>query len=211
MSHPTPQRPIPVGILVPARGNSPRAKERPQTKSAVRPLSARLRSLWLPLLVAACAVWTFGLVGVAVFQSAGAREPASPPIQIVANQGAPAVNPNAQPLVPVPDDFVIDVQIDAAQVDAPQGNVPLAIAGLQPGGGGAPPLVNLPPILKPAVPAAADQAEEQPVKAAVCAANLGTRIHFVKDPPEAFRQARQEKKLVLVIHLSGNFEEKEFT
>jgi hypothetical protein len=60
----------------------------------------------------------------------------------------------------------------------------------------------------PAVVAAPAAPVEKP---AVCAANLGTAIQFVKDPPEAFRQARDEKKLVFMIHLAGNFEDKAFT
>jgi len=52
-------------------------------------------------------------------------------------------------------------------------------------------------------------APQQP--AAVCAANLGTNIQFVKDPPDAFQQARKEKKLVFFMHLAGNFEEAKFT
>jgi hypothetical protein len=50
-----------------------------------------------------------------------------------------------------------------------------------------------------------------PAKPAVCPANIGTQITFVKDPPDAFRRAQEEKKLVFIIHLSGNFEDKEFT
>jgi hypothetical protein len=45
----------------------------------------------------------------------------------------------------------------------------------------------------------------------VCVANLGTPIHFVADPPEAFKQAKKENKLVFILHLSGNFEDQCFT
>lgn len=40
---------------------------------------------------------------------------------------------------------------------------------------------------------------------------LGTRIVFFKDPPDAFKKARDEQKLVFFIHLSGNFEDAGFT
>jgi hypothetical protein len=40
---------------------------------------------------------------------------------------------------------------------------------------------------------------------------LGTRIVFHKNPPDAFKEAKEQKKLVLMIHLSGIFEDKEFT
>lgn len=40
---------------------------------------------------------------------------------------------------------------------------------------------------------------------------LGTQIVFFKNPPDAFRRAKEEKKLVFFIHLSGNFEDDAFT
>jgi hypothetical protein len=40
---------------------------------------------------------------------------------------------------------------------------------------------------------------------------IGTNILFVKDPPEAFKRAKAEKKLVFMVHLSGNLEDKGFT
>lgn len=43
-----------------------------------------------------------------------------------------------------------------------------------------------------------------------CAA-IGTDVKFMKEPTEAFARARTERKLVFVMHLSGNLEDKEFT
>jgi len=40
---------------------------------------------------------------------------------------------------------------------------------------------------------------------------LGTRIVFLRDPPEAFKTAGKERKLVFFLHLSGNFEDDAFT
>jgi hypothetical protein len=40
---------------------------------------------------------------------------------------------------------------------------------------------------------------------------IGSNILFVKDPPEAFKRARAEKKLVFIVHLSGNLEDRDFT
>ncbi|MFO0965970.1 MAG: hypothetical protein U0793_10355 [Gemmataceae bacterium] len=40
---------------------------------------------------------------------------------------------------------------------------------------------------------------------------LGTRIVFFKDPPDAFKKARDDHRLVFFIHLSGNFEDAGFT
>jgi hypothetical protein len=39
----------------------------------------------------------------------------------------------------------------------------------------------------------------------------GTAIQFVSSPVEAARRATQEKKLVFVLHVSGYFEDPEFT
>jgi hypothetical protein len=50
-------------------------------------------------------------------------------------------------------------------------------------------------------------ADSQP---AACS-NLGTRVTFHSHPPEAFRQAAHENKLVLIVHLSGNFDDQAFT
>jgi hypothetical protein len=40
---------------------------------------------------------------------------------------------------------------------------------------------------------------------------IGTNVLFVKNPVEAFKMAKEEKKLVFMVHLSGNLEDKEFT
>jgi hypothetical protein len=43
-----------------------------------------------------------------------------------------------------------------------------------------------------------------------CAAH-GTSIDFLDTPSEAAKQARKEKKLVFVLHVSGDFEDPRFT
>jgi hypothetical protein len=40
---------------------------------------------------------------------------------------------------------------------------------------------------------------------------LGTRVAFEASPPDAFARARDENKLVFVIHLAGNLEDPGFT
>jgi hypothetical protein len=40
---------------------------------------------------------------------------------------------------------------------------------------------------------------------------FGTAIDFAPTPAEAARQAAREEKLVLVLHLSGHFENSKFT
>ena len=41
--------------------------------------------------------------------------------------------------------------------------------------------------------------------------NFGTAIDWVTSPQEAARLARQESKLLMVMHLSGNFAKEAFT
>jgi hypothetical protein len=40
---------------------------------------------------------------------------------------------------------------------------------------------------------------------------IGTKVLFVRDPPEAFKRAHAEGKIVYMMHLSGNLEDKDFT
>jgi len=40
---------------------------------------------------------------------------------------------------------------------------------------------------------------------------FGTSVQFVESPSDAAKQAIKEEKLVLVLHVSGNFETPDFT
>ena len=51
---------------------------------------------------------------------------------------------------------------------------------------------------------------EKPKKGAACE-KFGTRIVFLQNPPDAFKKAKEENKQVFFVHLSGNFEDQEFT
>lgn len=44
-----------------------------------------------------------------------------------------------------------------------------------------------------------------------CGGDYGTSLKFAKDPAEAFRIAGENKKLVFLLHVSGNFEDARFT
>jgi len=56
--------------------------------------------------------------------------------------------------------------------------------------------------------AAAARADEP--GAATCS-TYGTSVHFEKSPSDAARRAKKEEKLVFVLHVSGLFEEPDFT
>jgi len=44
-----------------------------------------------------------------------------------------------------------------------------------------------------------------------CSGDHGTSVKFEKSPKEAATKAAKEEKLVLVIHISGHFEEPDYT
>jgi hypothetical protein len=70
-----------------------------------------------------------------------------------------------------------------------------------------------PNVAKVAEPAAQEKLDLFPVRKDefVECARIGTDVRFMKEPAEAFKRAREEKKMVFMVHLSGNLEDKEFT
>ena len=52
---------------------------------------------------------------------------------------------------------------------------------------------------------------DKPAKPETCGGDFGTSVHFEKSPSKAAQKALAEEKLVVVLHVSGNFEESEFT
>src|SRR5262249_33595545 len=48
-------------------------------------------------------------------------------------------------------------------------------------------------------------------KSAPSHGRYGTAVDFVDDPTEAAREALQQKKLLFVLHVAGNFEDDKFT
>jgi hypothetical protein len=53
-------------------------------------------------------------------------------------------------------------------------------------------------------------AKAKPAEGATCG-SFGTSVDFVKSPKEAAKQALKEEKLVFVLHVSGDFEDPDFT
>ena len=60
---------------------------------------------------------------------------------------------------------------------------------------------------QPAAPVAAPQ----PQPAEGTCGKFGTSVEFLGTPSEAARKAKQEQKLVFVLHVSGHFEDPQFT
>jgi hypothetical protein len=44
-----------------------------------------------------------------------------------------------------------------------------------------------------------------------CNGDFGTAVKFAKSPSDAAKQALKEEKLVMVLHVSGEFEDPDFT
>jgi hypothetical protein len=62
-----------------------------------------------------------------------------------------------------------------------------------------------------ATPAWADGPKAAKSDEATCTGEFGTSLRFEKSPSDAARKALKEEKLVVVIHVSGNFEDPAFT
>ena len=196
MSESTPSRTIPVGILVSVTGSS-RKRARCICKPQSRP---RCRIPWCHVLAAVSAVWLLMIVGLAVLAVSWQPVPvvAQPTLFPVQNVAAAAVDTPAPVVVAVAPDEPVFVLPDVTQ-PAPPPLIERAFA--------AAPMPTTPvPEAMPEAPAIA-----LANKPAACAAKLGTSINFIANPPEAFQLAKKENKIVFMIHLSGNFEDKEFT
>ena len=58
---------------------------------------------------------------------------------------------------------------------------------------------------------AADARSKSPVPKEPACGEYGTSVHFEDTPADAAKQAKKDEKLVLVLHVSGHFENPEFT
>ena len=54
-------------------------------------------------------------------------------------------------------------------------------------------------------------AKSPPAKSEAPCGEYGTAVHFEDTPADAAKEARKAEKLVLVLHVSGHFENPEFT
>jgi hypothetical protein len=164
------------------------------------------------LLVLAVSLWAAGA-------ALERRDEPTPSIQRVA-VAMPAVV--QEPMQPVPPEQPANVLLLEEQEVIPE---PLPQPLPKPAG----PIIpeeEAPPVL--AKPAVASVQELEPVKVDVekpkrvfrkdfdrnvyaSCEQIGSNVLFMKDPPEAFKRARADKKLVFIVHLSGNLEDPDFT
>ena len=154
----------------------------PAGKPAPVPLVRARLPRWASLLIGGSAVWLVALFIVAVVAVVAETNEQRRNIEVAAAR-------KILPAVPAPRDIAPDMPVAAA-------NLPVA-----------PKAVALDFI---------DQGKAAPKDAnadqvALPCEKLGTRIVFHKNPVEAFKLAKQENKLVYMMHLSGHFEDVAFT
>lgn len=53
--------------------------------------------------------------------------------------------------------------------------------------------------------------DKTPYKPAAKCSEYGTSVHFEDTPADAAKQAKQDEKLVLILHVSGHFEDPKLT
>lgn len=217
--------PIATGILVSVTGiPSKVARPSPKRKTVRRELARQVPWLWI--VTGSCAMWAIMLLAFVMNSAAsGFQEPDEAALVALRLDMQPIAAP--APVIEQPSK-VAETPVDLAPVviDRPPTPLPLRPVAV-------PPVEEMPPPIEikpePVVPVVAEPPAPQPVvnvpappKAPMIREDLdltryancqqiGTNILFMKDPPEAFKRARAEKKLVFIVHLSGNLEDKEFT
>jgi hypothetical protein len=198
-------RPIPTGILV-------RDEPRPREPLVLPKLALPARcSPWLWVVTAASLAWALVIMTIAIRAGGKEIEPPRESELVVSAASAPVA---AQ----VVEESPIDVAPDVPVMSQPPGPVlpmrkmPIADDAEMP-----PEIIPEPeptplPAAKPAVIAQPKRpAKDIDLKVYANCASIGTDVLFLKDPTEAFRRAKAEKKLVYMMHLSGNLEDPGFT
>jgi hypothetical protein len=187
-------RPVPVGILVSVSGPPRRRRASIDKFPSIRkevnlPLRAGIGvGVALSVLVALTSLVAYGVNRRA-------------PVHVVAQVRNDAVVTKA----PAPAPVAMPVEIAEVEPSAP----PPAPRFAAPTFDAEP----TPPQEVPAAPAVRPLAHPvlPAANAAPACSNHGTAVTFFENPPDAFRQAARENKLVLMVHLSGNFEDPAFT
>jgi len=191
-------QPIPLGILVTKSGPSNKSAPKRKSESAANQLP------WLWIATGGCAVWI--VVVLVIAATSLSREPEQP---VRHNPAALAkfgiVEPAFQGVKPaVVEAELPDEPVALPNVAAPK--LPLRGAPIEA-------IDEAPPLKLAKLPggvAGADVAAIDHRLFADCE-QIGAKVLFMRDPPDAFKRARAENKMVFIVHLSGNLEDKEFT
>jgi hypothetical protein len=222
-SHDSSGKPIPMGILVkPATKIDRFERPAPRRRTEGAP-SGEKQIPWLWLAIGGSAAWVVLVLTVALLtrNQETAQEIANPPLpRLVAVDGplanaAPApkavnaVNANdpgeaAEPMpMPMPKARLVPKQvlvndgpppIDIPPEEQPKQLVPVVARNRD-----------------PVAPATRVKHKDLDLKVFANCEQIGTNVLFVKEPPQAFLRAKDEKKMVFMVHLSGNLEDPGFT
>lgn len=58
---------------------------------------------------------------------------------------------------------------------------------------------------------AAGKSPKSPIDKEATCGEFGTSVHFEDTPADAAKQAKKDEKLVMILHVSGHFEDPRFT
>jgi hypothetical protein len=221
-------QPIPTGILVSAPSKvCPAKKPTPKRKATPRAPASQIPWLWI--VTFGSGAWSALILTIGL--CTGEREPTQPAEPQRAFDPMAAAAPSAKPAAQDPVDESVVGSDPLPIVETPK--LPMGGLGVArndtvpPAISFEPDLVEVTVLLKDVKPLRseadppnernAQKAQQRPLRKDIdlnvfaSCEQIGTNILFMKDPTEAFRKAREEKKLVFMMHLSGNLEDKEFT
>jgi hypothetical protein len=199
-----PHEGIRVGRLVKVIARPPKPRtERPRAEPPA-PKSEEVRLLFFVGLGGAVCLAVLALAGLALIARDGAAlNDAAAPAQLAALEVTSDVpSLETAELLPAPALEPQEVEVLPQPVEA---NLQPAPAALFPE---EPPATQVTSLV-PAGPEPRIGLEKVGQKSAC--EKFGTKIAFLRNPLDAFRKAKEENKQVFFVHLSGNFEDQEFT
>lgn len=205
---------IPVGILVSAAKKTGKA-ERPTPRRKPEPGERQVPWMWIA--TGGSIGWVVIVLAIALLtlsQEQPREERLPKPLAV----DGPLAQPIAQAPVPVPgvDNAPVAIEVQQPIAIVPRPNLvrpPQIINGAD-----LPPPLDIAPeeLIKPQAPIAPPEApkiarREIDLNLFQNCEQIGTNVLFMRNPPDAFERAKAEKKMVFMVHLSGNLEDKDFT
>lgn len=220
---------IPTGILVSVSGD-PTEPERPAPKRKSAPRERNGQFPWLWAITAASISWAIAIFTIGVCTTSNdvpeGHEPSAindgvtvraiarmtPTVKLAPAPSKPAPNPVPQVHDESPTEIALrdtaEPPIPAPAPATPPPMPPVAVVAAEPT-----PVANAtanveePKNAKPVRPVRPDT----DLGVFANCDQIGSSILFMRSPPDAFQKAREEKKLVFMVHLSGNLEDPGFT
>jgi hypothetical protein len=210
-------QPIPTGILVSAPSKVCPAKK-PTLKRIAAPRAPASQIPWLWIVTVGSIAWAAFILTIGLCTAQGEpSQPAGPrPAFELVAVAAPSPKPAAQEPI---DELVVEPN-PLPIAEAPK--LPMRAVGVARNDPVPPAILFEPDLVEVKPPRSwaesnAQQAQPAPLRKDIdlnvfaSCEQIGTNMLFMKDPTDAFKKARAEKKLVFMVHLSGNLEDKEFT